>query len=73
MGEDSAVEYDQERIFMHLYVRPKVCFILLDISNRYFYLDTPFNARKNGMTVASKHEDAIVKRFINHTLLDDVC
>jgi len=47
MGEDSAMEYDQERIFMHL----------------YFYLDTPLNARKNGMAVASKHEDAIVKSF----------
>ncbi|KAN0115590.1 ATP dependent DNA ligase domain containing protein [Russula decolorans] len=47
MGEDLAMEYDQERIFRHL----------------YFYLDTPSNARKNDMSVTSRHEDAIAKSF----------
>jgi len=39
------MEYDQERIFKHL------C----------FYLDTPQNARENGLSTTSKHEDAITK------------
>ncbi|KAI0322809.1 DNA ligase 4 [Amylostereum chailletii] len=48
MGEDkSAMSYDEELIFKHL------C----------FYLDSPSNARKNGMAVRSKHESAIVKSF----------
>lgn len=45
MGEESAMEYDQERIFKQL------C----------FYLDTPQNARANGLSTTSKHEDAITK------------
>jgi len=45
MGEESSMEYDQERIFKHL------C----------FYLDTPQNARENGLSTTSKHEDAITK------------
>ncbi|KAH9962641.1 ATP-dependent DNA ligase [Russula dissimulans] len=47
MGEDSAMEYDQERIFRHI----------------HFYLDTPDNARNNGMSATSRHEDAITKSF----------
>jgi len=47
MGEDSAMEYDQEKIFRHL----------------YFYLDTPHNARNNGMSATSKHEVVITKSF----------
>ncbi|KAI0295389.1 ATP dependent DNA ligase domain-containing protein [Multifurca ochricompacta] len=47
MGEDSATNYDLEKIFKHL------C----------FYLDTPQNARKKGMSANSKHEDAIIKSF----------
>ncbi|KAI0091679.1 DNA ligase 4 [Irpex rosettiformis] len=48
MGEsDTAMEYDQDLIFRHL------C----------FYLDTPANARKNGMSVNNKDEDAIEKSF----------
>jgi len=47
MGEDSAMEYDQEKIFKHL------C----------FYLDTPENARKHGMEVKSKHADKISSSF----------
>jgi hypothetical protein len=34
----------------------------------YFYLDTPSNARKNDMSVTSRHEDAIAKRFVEHIL-----
>jgi len=45
MGEESSMEYDQERIFKHL------C----------FYLDTPQNARENGLATILKHEDAITK------------
>jgi hypothetical protein len=73
MGEGSAMEYDQEKIFKHLYVPPEAFYSLLDTIDSYFYLDTPHNARKNGMTAASKHEDAIVKRFINYTILNDAC
>ncbi|KAF8074989.1 DNA ligase IV [Lyophyllum atratum] len=48
MGEsETAMEYDQEFIFKHL------C----------FYIDSPENARKNGMTVKSKHEGEINKSF----------
>ncbi|KAH9167381.1 ATP dependent DNA ligase domain-containing protein [Lactarius sanguifluus] len=45
MGEESSMEYDQERIFKHL----------------GFYLDTPQNARENGLPTISKLEDAITK------------
>ncbi|KAI0078668.1 ATP-dependent DNA ligase [Panus rudis PR-1116 ss-1] len=46
MGEDDAVmEYDEAYIFKHL------C----------FYLDTPENARKNGMAIQSKHESKITE------------
>ncbi|KAJ7816620.1 DNA ligase IV [Mycena leptocephala] len=45
MGEDEdAMEYDQDLIFKHL------C----------FYLDSPKNARKNGMSVKAKQEDALM-------------
>ncbi|KAJ7066714.1 DNA ligase IV [Mycena amicta] len=48
MGEsETAMEYDQELIFKHL------C----------FYLDSPENARKNGMNVKTKQEEAIEKSF----------
>jgi hypothetical protein len=73
MGEDSALEYDQERIFTHLYVPFEVYYPLIDIMDSCFYLDTPYNARKNGMTASSKHEDAIVKRFIDYALLNNAC
>ncbi|KAI9453421.1 DNA ligase 4 [Lactarius psammicola] len=45
MGEETSMEYDQERIFKHL------C----------FYLDTPQNACENGLSTTSKHDDAITK------------
>ncbi len=64
MGEESSMEYDQERIFNHLCalfssgVNP-----LYDLFfDRCFYLDTPQNARENGLSTTSKHEDAITKR-----------
>ncbi|KAI0352380.1 DNA ligase 4 [Trametes cingulata] len=48
MGEDDdAMQYDQEHIFKHL----------------RFYLDSPSNARKHGMTVNTKREADIEKRF----------
>ncbi|KAK6992215.1 DNA ligase [Favolaschia claudopus] len=48
MGEnETAMEYDQELIFKHL------C----------FYLDSPKNARKNGMSVKAKQETAVEQSF----------
>lgn len=41
---------------------------LYDMLDSYFYLDTPHNARNNGMSATSKHEVAITKRFVGHTL-----
>ncbi|KAL0953630.1 hypothetical protein HGRIS_004835 [Hohenbuehelia grisea] len=58
MGEDAdAMEYDQELIFKHL------C----------FYLDSPDNARKNGMTVKSRREADLTKSFaeLSKTILDN--
>ncbi|KAJ6621385.1 DNA ligase 4 [Mycena sp. CBHHK59/15] len=49
MGEsEAAMEYDQELIFRHL------C----------FYLDSPKNALKNGMTVKAKQESAVSISFV---------
>ncbi|OSD05522.1 DNA ligase 4 [Trametes coccinea BRFM310] len=48
MGEDEdAMQYDEEHIFKHL----------------RFYLDTPSNARKHGMSVNTKREADIQRRF----------
>jgi hypothetical protein len=41
---------------------------LYNALDSYFYLDTPSNARKNDMSVTSRHDDAIVKRFVEHIL-----
>jgi len=43
---------------------------LYNALDSYFYLDTPSNARKNDMSVTSRHEDAIAKRFVEHILSD---
>ena len=43
---------------------------LYNALDSYFYLDTPSNARKNDMSVTSKHEDVIAKRFVEHILSD---
>jgi hypothetical protein len=43
-----------------------------DMLDSYFYLDTPHNARNNGMSATSRHEDAIAKRFVEHTLSEDI-
>ena len=43
-----------------------------DVLYSHFYLDTPRNARKNDMSATSKHEDAIVKRFVERTFSDDI-
>ncbi|KAJ7281646.1 DNA ligase IV [Mycena rebaudengoi] len=49
MGEsETAMEYDQDLIFKHL------C----------FYLDSPTNARENGMAVRTKQESVIDKSFV---------
>ncbi|KAH9074828.1 ATP dependent DNA ligase domain-containing protein [Lactarius deliciosus] len=53
MGEESSMEYDQERIFKHL----------------GFYLDTPQNARENGLPTTSKLEGAITKSLARITKL----
>jgi hypothetical protein len=45
---------------------------LCDVLDSHFYLDTPRNARKNDMSATSRHEDAIVKRFVERTLSDDI-
>ncbi|KIJ65132.1 hypothetical protein HYDPIDRAFT_89015 [Hydnomerulius pinastri MD-312] len=47
MGEDTEREYDTSLIFRHL------C----------FYLDSPPNAHRNGMTVSTKHEKEITEKF----------
>jgi hypothetical protein len=47
--------------------------VLYDVLDSYFYLDTPHNARNNGMSATSKHEVAITKRFVGHTLPKDIC
>ena len=64
MGEESSMEYDQERIFKHLCALfsggVNHCVTL----NRCFYLDTPRNARENGLSTTSKHEGAITKRCL---------
>ncbi len=43
---------------------------LYNALDSYLYLDTPSNARKNDMSVTSRHEDAIAKRFVEHILSD---
>jgi hypothetical protein len=43
---------------------------LFNALDSYFYLDTPSNARKNDMSVSSRHEDAIAKRFVEDILSD---
>ena len=62
MGEESSMEYDQERIFKHLCVLFSGSVNQCTTKNRCFYLDTPQNARENGLSTTSKHEDAITKR-----------
>ncbi|TEB36658.1 DNA ligase 4 [Coprinellus micaceus] len=48
MGEADGMEYDPDLIFRHL------C----------FYLDSPDNARKHGISVPTKHEKDIAKSFV---------
>ena len=66
MGDDLAMEYDQERIFRHLYASHNSHDSLYNALDSYFYLDTPSNARKNDMSVTSRHADAIAKRFVEY-------
>ena len=44
---------------------------LCDVLYSHFYLDTPQNARKHDMSATSRHEDAIVKRFVEPTHSSD--
>jgi len=68
MGEDdNAMQYDQDMIFKHLYVDHDP-FSLLPVLKRdrfirCFYIDSPANARANGMQVKPnlKNEDAITE------------
>jgi len=68
MGEDdNAMQYDQDMIFRHLYVHdPSTLHVLvLNRSMRCFYIDSPSNARANGMQIKQnlKNEDAIAKEW----------
>jgi DNA ligase-4 len=45
-------------------LRPMTRDALYDVFDSHFYLDTPHNARNNGMSATSKHEVAITKRFV---------
>lgn len=56
--------YDEDNIFTHLLV---MCFPFwqrLDVLSRCFYLDSPQNARNNGMTVKSKREADIEAKYV---------
>lgn len=67
MGEtEDAMSYDDEIIFKHLWVVRihGSVWTLTDFGVRCFYLDSPDNARKNGMSVRSKHEKDIAKRSV---------
>ena len=66
MGEDdNAMQYDQDMIFRHLYVHDPfpLCVLISNHSTRCFYIDSPSNARTNGMQIKSnlKNEDAITE------------
>jgi hypothetical protein len=54
-------------------LRPMTRDALYDVLDSYFYLDTPHNARNNGMSATSKHEVAITKRFVRRTIPKDIC
>lgn len=65
------MEYDQERIFKHLCALflggVNYCMDFSKKKNRCFYLDTPQNARENGLSPTLNHEDAITKRCIQRS------
>lgn len=66
MGEsETAMEYDQDLIFKHLHVHNSLYKLWLthEAMYRCFYLDSPDNARQNGMPVKSKREDDINRRY----------
>lgn len=69
MGKDEdAMEYDQESIFKHLYGVPQsspqnATKLTLTVKYRCFYLDSPDNARKNGMVVKAKNEVLTTKKW----------
>ena len=66
MGEDEAMEYDSEKIFRHLYGAKILCPLDDDseyLHSRCFYLDSPRNARRNGMEVKAKYEEQIATSY----------
>lgn len=66
MGEtNEAMAYDEELIFKHLQVVSPLLLSCTDhILDRCFYLDSPENARQNGMEVKSKREEDITARYV---------
>ena len=64
MGEDDeAMHYDPDVIFKHLYVvLPFVAVPYSKTIYRCFYIDSPGNAKKNGMPVQTKLEEDIARR-----------
>jgi DNA ligase 4 len=66
MGEtDDAMEYDTELIFRHLCVAMPAFLAPLYpyVIDRCFYLDSPDNARKNGMAVKATNETKVVEKY----------
>ena len=70
MGEtDDAMHYDPDSIFRHLYAfGVGICAHRgsadLSLLFRCFYLDSPQNARRHGMSVRGRHEKEIDTRFV---------
>lgn len=67
MGASEATEYDAEMFFTHLSVlwqSDTLLHILITFYSRVFYLDTPSNARKNGLKVSTSKEAAIEARSV---------
>lgn len=66
MGETGeAMAYDEELIFKHLQVVSFLLFSSTDhVLDRCFYLDSPVNARRNGMEVKSKQEEDTTARYL---------
>jgi hypothetical protein len=65
MGEtNEATEYDPVNLFKHLFV-PSAHSLRFGrlTSNRVFYLDSPSCAKKNGMRVSTRSEQAIETRL----------
>lgn len=64
MGDPSEREYDASLIFKHLCVFASPFRWLDSLFRRCFYIDSPDNARKNGMTVNTKYERDITEQCV---------